>query len=78
MRNNYLSHLPPDRVAFNVEETAELLGLCRGTIHKLISSGALSSQRIGRARRITRHALNAYLNENARQEIARMTLTRAN
>lgn len=43
------------------EEAAEVLSLSRATIYALMASGAIASVKIGRSRRISRDALEAYV-----------------
>ncbi|WP_239346162.1 helix-turn-helix domain-containing protein [Frankia sp. Cj5] len=42
-------------------EAADLLGVSRTTVYELLNAGQLESVRIGRARRIPRAALVAYV-----------------
>ncbi len=42
-------------------EAADLLGVSRTTVYELLNTGQLESVRIGRARRIPRAALVAYV-----------------
>lgn len=46
---------------YRPEEAAEVLSLSRATVYELMSSGAIASVKIGRSRRITREALEAYV-----------------
>jgi excisionase family DNA binding protein len=51
--------LPP-RVLLTVEEAGERLGIGRTTAYSLVRSGALESVRIGRLRRISVSAIDAF------------------
>jgi excisionase family DNA binding protein len=50
-------------------ETAERLGICRSKLHELVASGQIASISIGRSRRISPRALEAYI-AGARGELA--------
>ena len=45
------------RLAYNIDESAELLGCSRAHIFRLMESGALRSVKLGRLRRIPAEAL---------------------
>ena len=49
------------RLLLTVEEAAEWLGVGRSLMYQLIGSGQVRSVRIGRLRRVTPDALNAYV-----------------
>ena len=49
------------RLLLTVEEAAEWLGVGRSLMYQLIGSGEVPSVRIGRLRRVTPDALNAYV-----------------
>jgi excisionase family DNA binding protein len=49
-----------------VEEAAQQLSLSRNFIYRLIASGELTSIAVGRARRITVDAINAFVESRAR------------
>lgn len=49
------------RRAYKVEEVAELLGLSRNTVFRLLKAGDLKSIKVGGSRRITVEQLDAYL-----------------
>ena len=44
----------PTRLAHSPAETAELLGISRMQVYRLLDAGHLRSQKIGRARRVLR------------------------
>ncbi|MDO8120639.1 helix-turn-helix domain-containing protein [Isoptericola sp. b490] len=50
-----------DRLLYCPADAARLLSIGRSTLYELLDSGALPSVKIGRARRIPREALFAYL-----------------
>lgn len=52
-----------DRKLLRPREVAFLLGLGRSTVYELMDSGALPSIRIGNARRIPAHAVEAFIAE---------------
>lgn len=54
-----------ERLLLRVEEAAELCGLGRSKVYELVASGELESVQIGKARRIPRAALEAFV-ENLR------------
>ncbi len=49
------------RLAYRIDEAAELAGISRDTIYKLITAGKLKTVKIGRCRVITAKVLNALL-----------------
>jgi excisionase family DNA binding protein len=51
----------PDRLAYSVEEAADLLGIGRTYMFRLVSSGQIESFKIGRRRKVSLDALNAFL-----------------
>ena len=50
-----------NKLLLNAEEAAELLGIGRTKVYDLLRVGAIESVRIGKARRIPRDALTAYV-----------------
>jgi excisionase family DNA binding protein len=46
-------------------EAGELVGLSRGTLWKLVSMGEVEAARVGRAVRINRESLTAYMRRSA-------------
>lgn len=56
-----MSQLRPEKLAYTVEETAELLSLSRAHIYRLLDQKELDSIQIGRSRRITRKQLQEFL-----------------
>jgi excisionase family DNA binding protein len=50
-----------DRMLYRAEQAAEQLGVSRATLYELIRTGALTSIKIGRSRRISRAALETYV-----------------
>jgi len=57
---------PP--ILFKVEEAARVLSIGRTTVYELIASGALRSIRINSSRRITRAALEEFVNALAEDQ----------
>ena len=51
----------PPRLLLTVEEAAELIGICRSNMFKLIRRGEVESVCIGRLRRITPAAVEDYV-----------------
>ena len=51
------------RILLSVEEAAELLAIGRTTMFRLVTSGQVSSVRIGRLRRVPLDALYAFAQE---------------
>ncbi len=49
------------KLAYTVEEAAELLSISRAQIYRLIDTCQLGSVNIGRSRRITKSQLEAYV-----------------
>jgi excisionase family DNA binding protein len=50
-----------DRLAVTVEEAAQLLGVGRATLYRLVMRGEVESFTVGRARRIAIAALERYM-----------------
>lgn len=50
-----------ERLAFTAEEAAELLGISRSQIFRLVDLGELQTVTIGRSRRVTRRQLEEFL-----------------
>jgi excisionase family DNA binding protein len=53
--------VPPEVMAYNVREAAELVHVSERTIRRAIASGSLRAVRIGRAVRVPREALAVLL-----------------
>jgi excisionase family DNA binding protein len=51
----------PHRSLFRISEAAELLGLSRWTLYRLINEGKLEALKVGRIIRVTRGALLAFM-----------------
>lgn len=49
------------RLAYRIDEAAELAGISRDTIYRLIAAGKLKTVKIGRCRVVTAKVLNAML-----------------
>ena len=49
------------RLLLSVEEAAELIGICRSNMFKLIRQGDIESVKVGRLRKITPAALDDYV-----------------
>jgi excisionase family DNA binding protein len=57
----------PERLAYSVDEAAEIIGVSRDHIYDLLRTGLLGSVKSGRRRLITKGQLEGYL---ASQECA--------
>lgn len=53
--------MPPVDRLYDVRQAAELLGIGRTNVYKLLKAGHLHSVRVGRLRRIRRSDLDAYI-----------------
>lgn len=51
----------PPKIAYTVEEAAELLSLSRAQVYRLIETGELGSLRIGKARRVSAEQLVEFI-----------------
>ncbi len=51
----------PGPLLYSVEEAAQLLGIGRTLTFELIATGAIASIKIGRCRKISRDALDEYI-----------------
>lgn len=63
-----------DQLLYTIDETAEILGLSRATIYRLVKSGHLVAVKVGRLRRVTRQALERFtmdLERKARRELVK-------
>lgn len=49
------------RLAYRIDDAADVVGFSRSTLYKDIQSGALKTIRRGRSRRVTHSALLAYV-----------------
>ncbi len=58
------THTTPERMAYNRQDAATLLGVSVTTIERLLSSGELSCKRVGRRVLIPRVALESFLKED--------------
>jgi excisionase family DNA binding protein len=56
----------PDRAWLTYAEAGAIVGLSRVTLWKLIGAGEIEAARVGRAVRINRESLNAYMERSAR------------
>jgi len=45
----------------NLNQVAEAMSVSRSTVERLVRSGALTSHKVGRARRVSEQALTAYI-----------------
>ncbi|MFK4118446.1 helix-turn-helix domain-containing protein [Streptomyces longwoodensis] len=52
---------PVDRLLYKPEEAAEVLAIGRSMVYELMADGALTYIKLGRARRIRRTDLEAYV-----------------
>lgn len=50
-----------ERLLFNPNEAAAILGMGRSRVYDLMRSGALKSVKVGRSRRIHRDAIEAFI-----------------
>jgi excisionase family DNA binding protein len=50
-----------NKLLLTIDEAAEILGVGRTTVYELLAAERIESVRIGRARRIPRVALDAYV-----------------
>ena len=56
----------PERLAVGLAEAAEMLGVGRSTLHRMVRAGEIPHVRIGRRIIFPMAALNAWLDEQAR------------
>ena len=59
-----------DRLTLTVEETAQLLGISRGSAYTAVRAGELPSIRVGRPLLVPRHALLALVGADEFQPLA--------
>ena len=55
----------PEREWLTYAEAGEMVGLSRVTLWKLVSAGEVEAARVGRAVRINRESLDAYMRRSA-------------
>ncbi len=53
-----------DRILYNAEEIARMMGLSRGFVYQAIARGELASVRLGRAVRVRVADLHTWVNRN--------------
>jgi excisionase family DNA binding protein len=53
--------MPGAKLLLTAEAAAEELSISRGRVYELIASGRLNSVKIGKSRRISRRALEAFV-----------------
>jgi excisionase family DNA binding protein len=53
-----------EREWVSYREASALVGLSRGTLHKLISAGEIRATKAGKAVRINRRSLTSWMNEH--------------
>ena len=59
----------PHREWITYEEATELVGLGRTTLWKLAGAGEIEAARVGRAVRINRQSLSAYMKRSAQGDV---------
>ena len=60
-----VSGVNPEREWLTYAEAGQLVGLSRVTLWKLVSAGEVEAARVGRAVRINRESLTAYMKRSA-------------
>ena len=60
-----------ERILYTLAEAAELLGLSKGMVVKLATNGELPTIKLGRSRRVTAGALQAYVQRAVEAAAAR-------
>ena len=65
VRQPTVVRLTPEREWLTYAEAGEMVGLSRVTLWKLVSQGDLEAARVGRAVRINRQSLTAYMKRSA-------------
>jgi excisionase family DNA binding protein len=55
----------PEKLAYSIEEVAELTGLSRSLLYDKMNAGRLGYIKVGRRRIITRQQLEQFLNSKA-------------
>jgi excisionase family DNA binding protein len=60
----------PVKQLYSAEEAAEFLGIGRTFLFRLLATGQIESFKIGRKRKITRDALDAYVQRLLREQAA--------
>lgn len=56
-----------ERLFYTTEETAEILGVSRATVYRLLKTGQLVGVKVGRSRRITGQALERFARDLEKQ-----------
>ena len=65
-----VSGVSPEREWLTYAEAGQMVGLSRVTLWKLVSAGEVEAARIGRAVRINRESLTAYMKRSAKNPAA--------
>jgi excisionase family DNA binding protein len=60
-----LSEVSPEREWLTYAEAGQMVGLSRVTLWKLVTAGEVEAARVGRAVRINRESLRAYMKRSA-------------
>jgi excisionase family DNA binding protein len=61
VRETFARNAFAERLAYSLDEAAELLGISRELVHDLLRTGQLGSVKAGRRRLIAKHHLEAFL-----------------
>ena len=65
-----VSGVSPEREWLTYAEAGQMVGLSRVTLWKLVSAGEVEAARIGRAVRLNRESLTAYMKRSAKNPAA--------
>ena len=68
-----VSVVSPEREWLTYAQASRMVGLSRVTLWKLISAGEVEAARVGRAVRINRQSLRAYMERAAQPSTARIS-----
>ena len=60
------SSISPERLAYSIEEVADLTGISRSLVYDMMSAGRLEYIKVGRRRIITVQQLDTFLSASAR------------
>lgn len=61
LTGNRFQRRHPDQLLYSPDDLVVVLRMARGRIYELLASGTIPSLKIGRSRRVTADALDAYI-----------------
>jgi len=69
-RNHYESSAMDSKLLYTVEQAASELSISRATLYRLITNKQIVSVKIGKSRRVSQQALEAFIEQKTKNEYA--------